>query len=115
MSDHKPPSLNWVEDHYKLIQELYQTELSTNAPTATINNPAWFKHTQGALIATESRKDLHFCIYETLLAGYQPARQTPTAILLAGPPGSGKSTSLNTILQAKTTKSQTALTAATLS
>ena len=52
MSDHKPPSLNWVEDHYKLIQELYQTELSTNAPTATINNPAWFKHTQGALIAT---------------------------------------------------------------
>lgn len=97
MSDHKPPSLNWVEDHYKLIQELYQTELSTNAPTATINNPAWFKHTQGALIVTESRKDLHFCIYETLLAGYQPAQQTPTAILLAGPPGSGKSTSLNTI------------------
>lgn len=97
MSDHKPPSLNWVEDHYRLIQELYQTELSTNAPTATINNPAWFKHTQGALIATESRKDLHFCIYETLLAGYQPAQQTPTAILLAGPPGSGKSTSLNTI------------------
>lgn len=97
MSDHKPPSLNWVEDHYKLIQELYQTELSTNAPTATINNPAWFKHTQGALIATESRRDLHFCIYETLLAGYQPAQQTPTAILLAGPPGSGKSTSLNTI------------------
>lgn len=97
MSDHKPPSLNWVEDHYKLIQELYQTELSTNAPTATINNPAWFKHTQGALIVTESRKDLHFCIYETLLAGYQPAQQTPTSILLAGPPGSGKSTSLNTI------------------
>jgi len=70
MSDHKPPSLNWVEDHYKLIQELYQTELSTDAPTATINNPAWFKHTQGELIVTESRKDLHFCIYETLLAGW---------------------------------------------
>ena len=65
MSDHKPPSLNWVEDHYKLIQELYQTELSTNAPTATINNPAWFKHIQGALIATE-RGEIYTFVYMKL-------------------------------------------------
>lgn len=93
------PSLEWIASHYSLLQEL-EPHLRHDAPTATVNNPAWFApDDEGKLNALKVREDLHNQIISEFFQGHSPAPegQTPVAIVLAGPPGSGKSTSLHTL------------------
>lgn len=93
------PSLEWIASHYSLLQEL-EPHLRHDAPTATVNNPEWFRFdSKGKLVALQSRADLHNQIITEFFQGHSPAPegQTPVAIVLAGPPGSGKSTSLHTL------------------
>ena len=93
------PSLEWIASHYSLLQEL-EPHLRHDAPTATVNNPAWFApDDDGKLNALKVREDLHNQIIAEFFQGHLPVPegQTPVAIVLAGPPGSGKSTSLHTL------------------
>lgn len=98
MSAHEAPSLEWVASHYALLQEL-EPFLRHDAPTATVNNDAWFGKAGG--VVKGERKALHERISQGFLAEHSPVHegQTPVAIVLAGPPGSGKSTSLRTLFE----------------
>jgi dephospho-CoA kinase len=95
------PSLEWISSHYSLLQEL-EPHLRHDAPTATVNNPAWFApDDDGKLSVLKVREDLHNQIIAEFFQGHSPVPegQTPVAIVLAGPPGSGKSTSLRTLFE----------------
>lgn len=95
------PSLAWIASHYALLQEI-EPFLRHDAPTATINNPCWFQSDpSGHVSALKERTALHEHIVAGFLAEHSPVRegQTPVAIVLAGPPGSGKSTSLRTLFE----------------
>lgn len=69
--------------------------LAPNAPTATVNNPAWW--------IGEAATPLRLRLHRRLLAEAREAapgvEQQRSAIVLAGPPGAGKSTVLEDVLR----------------
>lgn len=98
---------NEAARHYLILQGLGKS-LSANAPTATINNPDWFTHTDGKSRPRRNRDHLHKQIISEIASNGQVAKPgaQPVAILLAGPPGSGKSTGFNDVF----TRNDTAIT-----
>ncbi|VEG27151.1 zeta toxin family protein [Actinomyces howellii] len=89
--------------HYAVLQALRDRAggdpLRADAPTATINNPRWFSHANGMLVPRHARSRLHQRLAAEITSAGQPAPPgaRPVAILLAGPPGSGKSTSIDDV------------------
>jgi predicted ABC-type ATPase len=67
-------------------------------PYATMNNPAWFRPVTGF---TPERRALHQRLLDNYRAQYPNVRQDRRAIVLAGPPGAGKSTVLDRILASR--------------
>lgn len=68
--------------------------LSVDAPTATIKNPHWWI---GGM-PTPERASLHTRLLEEWRESVSPVEQGRRAIVLAGPPGAGKSTRLAALL-----------------
>ncbi|MDO5645808.1 MAG: zeta toxin family protein [Dermabacter sp.] len=66
-------------------------ELDTHGPNASINNPAWFLG-GSASAPTSARRRLHAHIRRETLEGASADYPKPHALILAGPPGAGKST-----------------------
>ena len=100
MSAHEAPSLEWVASHYALLQELEPFLLVMRfPPRPRSSNDAWFGKAGG--VVKGERKALHERISQGFLAEHSPVHegQTLVAIVLAGPPGSGKSTSLRTLFE----------------
>ncbi len=87
-------------DHYRHLQRLRDSgALSPKGPHASISNPAWF-HPQGD--PAPDRQELHDAIIDSIINDVAPSPigQQPVAILLAGPPGSGKSSARRALFDA---------------
>ena len=93
-----------VEQHRRSVIELSKTgeALAPNAPTATVNNRDWFVAMgAGRWVPTSARRELHQSLVTQQFDAAPDARIGRKAIVLAGPPGAGKSTRLNEILGPK--------------
>jgi len=89
------------DDHAASLQAFSRPggPLSADSPHATINNPRWFLRRRGRPTALPIRRALH----RQLLASWRANAEVASdkrAIVLAGPPGAGKSTVLRTLLNA---------------
>ncbi|GAB3186272.1 hypothetical protein GCM10027060_26650 [Nesterenkonia halophila] len=76
--------------------------LAADAPTATINNPEWFRRDTktGARRTRATRRKLHLQLRREARAQAPGVQQDRRAVVLAGPPGAGKSTVLDDVLGA---------------
>lgn len=85
-----------VTRHMETVRELSKPgqALAPNAPTATMNNRAWWIDDE----ATPSRLRLHRRLLEEARDAAPDVEQQRRAIVLAGPPGAGKSTVLADVL-----------------
>lgn len=88
--------------HMERIRELSRPgeALAPNAPTATVRNPEWFRSAPGstAPMATPQRAKLHRRLLEEARGESPNVEQNRRAVVLAGPPGAGKSTALSEVL-----------------
>lgn len=87
-----------AERHIDLIRQLSRPggPVSKDAPTATINNPAWW--VDGEL--TPQRGRLFGQLLADASARYPEARGESKALVLAGPPGAGKGSVADRVLGA---------------
>jgi len=85
-----------VARHLDTVRELSKPgqALAPNAPTATTNNPGWWLDGE----PTPSRRRLHSRLLQEARDAAPGAEQQRHAIVLAGPPGAGKSTVLGDVL-----------------
>jgi len=65
--------------------------LAPDSPNATVNNRQWFSKIGGKYRPRDARASLHDRIMAEHMEKYPDARQEKRAIVLAGPPGAGKS------------------------
>lgn len=90
------------QDHIDRITELSRpgAALAADAPTATVNNAAWFRSVPGDSVRTPraQRHALHDRFVQAARDQTPGVQQNKQAIVLAGPPGAGKSTVLSQIL-----------------
>jgi len=75
--------------------------LAADSPHSTMNNPAWFDPATGF---TPERRSLHRRIIAEHRATQPDVRQDRLAVVLAGPPGAGKSTALQRVLGSTLTR-----------
>ncbi len=89
------------DEHCRVVRRLYQVgqALAPGAATATVHNPAWFVSFGGRSFPTEERKKLHDRLISEAKDNAPGVAQQRLAIVLAGPPGAGKSTFLDSIVQ----------------
>lgn len=82
--------------HMETVRELSKPgqALAVGAATASINNPAWWIDGE----TTRTRDVLHARLIDRVRAAVPDAEQNRQAIVLAGPPGAGKSTVLDDVL-----------------
>lgn len=74
--------------------------LREGAPTATTANPAWFMRAPGGrLRPTAERRELHTKMLADFADESPDVKQQRRCIVLAGPPGAGKSTTLDTLIK----------------
>lgn len=85
-----------VARHIGTVRELSRPgkALAPGAPTATVNNPTWWVKGE----PTPSRERLHWKLLEDARSEAPNVQQNRKAIVLAGPPGAGKSTVLSKLL-----------------
>ena len=89
------------QHHSANISALSQSNgpLSPKGPTATIKNRAWFRQLPtGQYRPTDTRRQVHRQLLNTEQDVSPKVKQKKQAIVLAGPPGAGKSTVLHQIL-----------------
>lgn len=81
------------DDHVEKVRALVSGPLAADAPSSTLRNPAWF-FANGR--PTPERATLHGQLTAQVWGAWEaPANasvRTPRAVILAGPPGAGKST-----------------------
>ncbi|WP_271986656.1 zeta toxin family protein [Pseudoclavibacter terrae] len=89
-----------VERHRRGVVELSRegAALAPSAPTATIRNPEWFAIRRGELEPTYARTQLHESLKHEYLEKCPDVRNESRAMVLAGPPGAGKSTAKGEVL-----------------
>jgi len=68
--------------------------LAPGSPTASVNNPRWWIDGD----VTPARRRLHTRLIDEVRSGTPDLHQDKKAIVLAGPPGAGKSTVLKEVL-----------------
>lgn len=83
-----------VDRHRRGVVELSRAgaALATDAPTVTVNNPEWFTWMRGEYTPTPQRQELHNALKRAYVEKYPDVRNESRAMVLAGPPGAGKST-----------------------
>lgn len=72
--------------------------LGPDAPTQSVRNPAWFRTVRGRFEPTAARRALHRELRAEVLADVPNVLAERKAIVLAGPPGAGKSEAKNQLL-----------------
>lgn len=86
--------------HYRVLQQLRDHgSLTPEGPNASVSNPRWFR-SDGTL--RQVRQAEHHRIINDVIGSSSAAQpsQQPIAILLAGPPGSGKSSARRSLFDA---------------
>lgn len=68
--------------------------LAPDGPNATVHNPEWFRYVAGRAILRSGRAELHDRLIRKVVESRPGVRSENRAIVLAGPPGAGKSTVL---------------------
>lgn len=68
--------------------------LALDGPHATVRNPEWFRYVGGRAIVRSGRAELHDRLIREVVESRPGVRFENRAIVLAGPPGAGKSTVL---------------------
>jgi predicted kinase len=74
--------------------------LTTASPHASTNNPDWFDRSGGSPVPTRSRRDFHQRLLREFRDAKPAVRRDREAIVLAGPPGAGKSTAQEQLIAA---------------
>ena len=74
--------------------------LTAESPHATTSNPAWFTQVDGRFEPTPERLLLHKRLLAEAEARFPHVRRDRLAIVLAGPPGAGKSSAQSTLIAA---------------
>lgn len=90
-----------IEAHRQLVIELSHpgSVLAPGARTATVRNPAWFVQMPGQdLQPRRARRDMQNQMIAEELARFHGAKAQRKAIVMAGPPGAGKSTIRRSLL-----------------
>jgi hypothetical protein len=89
-----------VARHLQVVRDLAAPgrALAPNAPTATDRNPAWFRDIAGRRITAPARRELHGRLIDEARAAAPEVQSQRRALVLAGPPGAGKSTVLKSLL-----------------
>jgi hypothetical protein len=90
-----------LERHLDQVRALSKPgqALVAEAPTATVNNSAWFGRVAGKLRPRRGRTELHQRLLRDALERATEVQAEGFAIVLAGPPGAGKSTTLDMLLE----------------
>jgi predicted kinase len=85
-----------IQRHIQAVRELSREggPLAVNAPTATTSNPAWWADGEAA----GARRETHERLIDEYRSGYPGVLRQHRAIVLAGPPGAGKSTILGKLM-----------------
>ncbi|WP_431838586.1 zeta toxin family protein [Cellulomonas sp. Y8] len=91
------PDALTIARHRDLVREFSRPggPLSADGPNATVNNPAWFRTPRQPRGA---RGELHDRLVAERRAAFPDVKADKRAIVLAGPPGAGKSTVQRAIL-----------------
>jgi chloramphenicol 3-O-phosphotransferase len=72
--------------------------LAADGPNASVNNPRWFTSIMGDRRPSNERRELHQRLIQDHADQYPQAQAQKRAIVLAGPPGAGKSHTLGQLL-----------------
>lgn len=95
-------------DHIQRIVDLSRPgqPLTADAPTATINNPDWFRRIPGRdkPIPTPERAELHKQLRAQVREAAPEVERERKAVVLAGPPGAGKTDVRKSVLGDDDTK-----------
>lgn len=87
---------NDLDRHLRAIRTLSRTPaFSSTGPHASVHNPAWFSVDEEPI---GSRKHLHQKLMTTMQERFGNVASERRAVILAGPPGAGKSTTLRAVL-----------------
>lgn len=99
-----PADQSAIDAHRENVRALAKPgeALAPNSPNATINNPLWFRlNRNGQPERRAGRVRLHESVKDQYVNRHPAVRQERRAIVLAGPPGAGKSTALKQVLGIK--------------
>lgn len=90
-----------ITEHRELVREMSRPggPLAPDAPTSSMRNPDWFYQDTPVPEPTLERGYLHRRLLTEHLAKFPDARADRQAIVLAGPPGAGKSSVLHRLLE----------------
>lgn len=91
------PATAAIAAHRDVVREMVAPggPLATDSPHSTMNNPAWFEPETGF---TPARRALHRRLLAEHGAEQPDVRHDRRAVVLAGPPGAGKSRTLDRVL-----------------
>lgn len=89
-----------IDAHRESVRALAKPghALAPDSTNATVNNPQWFSGSGDRLRPRDERRLLHMKLKSEYVEKYPTVRQERRAVVLAGPPGAGKSTILETVL-----------------
>lgn len=89
-----------LEEHREIIRALSKSggPLDPKGPQATLSNPEWFGWVDQQLITFPDRADLHTRLMFDYRAAEGGGEEDFQAIVLAGPPGAGKSSVKDAVL-----------------
>lgn len=92
-----------IDAHRESVRALAKPghALAPESPNATVNNPAWFRQRNGQLEARAVRVRLHDRLKAEYVAEQPDVLQERRAVVLAGPPGAGKSESKKAVYGAR--------------
>jgi len=95
-----PADQDAIDAHRENVRALAKPgrALAPDSPNATVNNPAWFRRRGDQYERRAVRVRLHDRLKEQYVNRHPDVRQDRRAVVLAGPPGAGKSTALNAVL-----------------
>ena len=85
-----------IDAHRAIVRALARPgqALAPDGPNATVHNPEWFSYVAGRAIPRSGRAELHDRLIREVVESRPGVRFENHAIVLAGPPGAGKSTVL---------------------
>ncbi|MEW2417456.1 zeta toxin family protein [Streptomyces sp. NPDC046866] len=94
------PSPSEIKRHHVALErETLRGDLAEFSKYATVLQPHWFKEESGEYACLKARRDLHKRVKKRLRKEQGSASEHKIAIIMAGPPGAGKSHQASKVMQ----------------